>query len=267
MKKRGKILRDTNAGPGLLIVEGKQFPFTLEGMWQSERAPHTGMAVEVEFSGDDRICAIVALPEAQLAREQADLALAAARARGAQLASGLVGRVGMQTLLALGALACAWFVLNTVSVQVGPGYNVGLSFWKLLAVLNAPSGVLASLGGGSDSTGMYGVLAIAALVAPLAPYFWRDRRANLGALMPLALMLFVAFSAYSGIRSSVGEAQTAASAFGGVEAARMMAEMQQSMAAQAMRAVSLGAGFYLAIAASLYFAAKGGVRYLADRAS
>ena len=30
MTKRGRILRDTNAGPGLITVEGTQYTFVLE---------------------------------------------------------------------------------------------------------------------------------------------------------------------------------------------------------------------------------------------
>lgn len=265
MKKRGKILRDTNAGPGLLMIEGKQYPFTLEGMWQSEHAPRTGMAVEVDFDQGGVISSIVSLPESQLAREQADLAFATAKAKGTELAGNIVARVGIPTLAGLGVLAGAWFVLNTVSVQVGPSYKVGLSFWKMLAVLNNPAGVLASFGGVSSGAGIYGFLAVLALMAPLAPQFWHDRRAHLGALMPLLLMLFVALMAYSGISSGVSEAQGAANGFGGAAAAQMVAEMQNSMAREALRAISLGVGFYLSLAASLYFAATGGIKFLAGR--
>jgi hypothetical protein len=263
MKKRGKVLRDTNMGNGLLVVDGKQYPFTLEDMWQSEHAPRVGMAVEVDFSGDDIIGAVVPLPETQLAREQAEQAMISAKAKGSELASGVVARFGLPTLGAVAALMVAWIFLNTISVQVAPGYKVGLTFWKLLAVLNSPAGVLAGFNGAPDGAGLYGFLAAVALIAPLAPQFWKDRRAHLGGLMPLAFMLLVAVVAYSGISAGMSEAQGAAGTFGGRAAAEMAQAMQSEMARQAMRAVSLGAGFYLAAAASLYFAAKGTIKFLA----
>jgi hypothetical protein len=249
------------------MIEGKQYPFTLEGMWQSERAPRTGMAVEVLVAEGDAISAIVPLPDSQVAREQADQALAAARAKGSELASGIVARVGLHTLAGLAALVAAWFVFNTVSVQVGPAFKVGLSFWQLLAVINSPMGLLAGLGATPSGAGVYGVLAVAALLAPLAPKFWNDRRANLGGLMPMLFMLFVAVVAYSGISSGMNDAQGAAGAFGGAAAAQMAAEMQSAMARAAMRAVTLGLGFYLALATSLYFAASGAIKFVAARAS
>ncbi len=266
MKKRGKVLRDTNMGNGLLMVDGKQYPFTLEGMWQSEHAPRVGMVVEVDFSGDDVIAAVQPVMETQLAREQAEETLATAKAKGSALASGMVQRFGLPTLAALAALAVAWLFLNTVSVQLAPGMKVGLTFWKLLAVLNNPAGVLAGFNGAQDGAGFYGFLAALALIAPLAPQFWNDRRAHLGGVLPLAFMLLVAFVAYSGISNGMSEAQSAASAFGGSEMGAMAREMQSEMARQAMRAVSLGAGFYVSLAASVYFAAKGAIKFLAHGA-
>ena len=71
MAKRGKVLRDPNAGPGLMIVEGQQHPFFLEGFWQSEVPPKPGLAVEVEFDSQGKVSRITVVPEAQLATEQA----------------------------------------------------------------------------------------------------------------------------------------------------------------------------------------------------
>lgn len=264
MKKRGKILRDTSMGNGLLSIDGKQYPFALEEIWQSEHAPRVGMAVEVAFSGDERVTGVVPLPETQLAREQAEQAMAHARVKGSQLASDVLARFGMPTLAAMAALVLAWIFLNMLSVQVGPGFKAGLTFWQLLAVLNSPTGVLAGLNGTAQGAGFYGFLAVLAMLAPLAPQFWNDRRAHLGGLLPLLLMLFAAFLAYSGISSGMNEAQDAAGAFGGRAVAEMASAMQAEMARQAMRAVSLGAGFYLSVAASLYFAARGTIKFLAN---
>lgn len=266
MKKRGKVLRDTSVGSGLLMVEGQQYPFTLEGMWQSEQAPRTNMAVEVTF-GDKEIVSIVPVPDAQLAREQADIALEAAKARGAQLANGLVARFGVPTLASIAALAVGWLVLNTVSINVGSGLRTGLTFWKLLEVLNAPSNLIQGLGSSSGSTGGYGLVAVIALLAPLAPHWWKDSRAHLGGLLPLAFMLCVALIAYNAVSSGMSDAQQTANAFGGPAGAKIIDEMRSAMVQQAMRAVSLGLGFYLSLTASLYLAARAMIKYLASRAS
>jgi len=75
MQKRGRILRDPLSGPGLLMVEGQQYPFSLEGIWRSEAPPTTGMVVDVEFDASSQITAVSAVAESQLAKEQAEVAL------------------------------------------------------------------------------------------------------------------------------------------------------------------------------------------------
>ena len=58
IKKRGKILRDTSAGPGLLIVEGQQYPFSRNQLWKSDLPPQVGMVVEAEFNREGKLTAI-----------------------------------------------------------------------------------------------------------------------------------------------------------------------------------------------------------------
>jgi hypothetical protein len=70
MRKRGKVLRDPHAGPGLLMVEGRQYQFLLESVWKSEGPPKPGLAVEVDFGQSGQILAISVVPESQLAQEQ-----------------------------------------------------------------------------------------------------------------------------------------------------------------------------------------------------
>ncbi len=53
--KRAVILRDTSAGSGLLMVEGRQIPFRLEGIWRSAVAPKPDMQVEAEFDGEGQL--------------------------------------------------------------------------------------------------------------------------------------------------------------------------------------------------------------------
>ena len=266
MKHRGKILRDTNAGPGLLSSEGLQHPFTLETHWKSDTPPKVGMVVDVALDGAGSLAAVEPVAESQLAREQAELAMQAARSKGGELAAGLTARFGMPTLVAMGALLVGWFFLNTVSIQVSSQYNVGLSFWKLLGILNSPAGLMNGLRDASGSSGIYGFLCIAALAAPLAPQFWKDKRAHLGGVLPLVFMLLVALMIYNGVNDSLQQAQGAAGFLGGEQAARMAESVSSMMLREAMRAISIGAGAYLALLASLYLAARGAMKVLAAKA-
>lgn len=67
---RGSILRDTQAGPGLISVAGRQFSFTLEQHWRSERPPTVGARVDVQLNGDE-LAGVALVDDAQLAKEMA----------------------------------------------------------------------------------------------------------------------------------------------------------------------------------------------------
>jgi hypothetical protein len=69
VKKRGKILRGSKTGPGLLMLEGQQFPFSVSEAWRSEQAPAPGMSVEVEFGSAREILVIRPLSEIEVAKK------------------------------------------------------------------------------------------------------------------------------------------------------------------------------------------------------
>jgi uncharacterized protein YuzE len=267
MVKRGKVIRDTNLGPGLLAIGGSQYPFTLEGIWKSETAPKPNMAVEVDFHEDGSIAAIRAVNESQLAKEQADKAIEVAKESGARLASTLVATFGIEVLVATATLVVGWFFLNMINVQVMEGMKTGATFWQALSILNSPMGILAALGGTAGSTGAYGFFAIAALLGPFLHFVWKDPRAHLGGALPLLFMLLIGLMIYMGISDSVKQSQAAAGAFGGREVQQFAAKMAAEMTKEAMKAISIGLGAYLSAAASLYLAAKGGMKYLAAKAN
>jgi hypothetical protein len=60
-RKRGKVLREPGTGPGLMIIDGQQFPFSLTDLWQSPQSPRVGMIVEAEFR-EEKLVAIRAMP-------------------------------------------------------------------------------------------------------------------------------------------------------------------------------------------------------------
>jgi hypothetical protein len=268
MKKRGKILRDTNAGPGLLSIDGVQHPFTLEAHWKSDTPPKVGLVIEADLDDSGALRTVIPVADTQLAKEQAELAMQAAKAKGGELAAGLTARFGVPTLVAMAALVAGWFFLNTIAIQISSSYRVGLSFWKILGVLNSPATLMTSFSdaGGGGGGGIYAFLCIVALIAPLAPQVWKDKRAHLGGLLPLAFMLLVALMVYLGISDSLKQAQGAASMFGGGQGGRMAENIGNEMLREAMRAISVGIGGYLSLAASLYLAGRSAIQFLAAKA-
>lgn len=243
MKKRGKVLRGASDGAGLLIIDGQQYPFSIEGMWKSEVLPNAGTAVEVEFDQDGKIHAVRAISESQLAREQTENALAIAKQTGSALAAKAVAKFGLPTLLAAGLLIIAWLFLAAVSVQTPLG-KLDFTFWQILGFLNSSNSFEAMMQGrGQSSAGFYGFLALISIAAPFLRYLWKDKRAALAGLLPLLFMLTVGLMMRSNLENSFGSDVPAA----------FSAAMKQ-MRDEALAAVSLGLGTYLSGLVSLHFA-------------
>src|ERR1700704_2149187 len=240
MKKRGKVLRDTTLGPGLLIVEGQQYRFTLQGVWKSTAPPKPGLVVDVEIDAQGAVHSVTAVPGSQLAREQAEADVARRRP--------VLPRVGMPTTATAGVLLAAWFFLTAASIQVPFPGKLEFTFWQLLGFLSAGNvpGLLDGRGS-STGTGLYGLVAIAAMTGPFIYPFWKDRRTLLGGVLPLLFMVIVGIA----LRSSI---QTA---LGGVHA--------NQAGDESMKAVSIGIGTYVSMIAGLYLALISAKDFLATK--
>ena len=62
MAKRGRVLREPYAGPGLVMVEGRQYPL-VQDLWRSEVRARPGLAVNVDFDPNGNLRSITAIPE------------------------------------------------------------------------------------------------------------------------------------------------------------------------------------------------------------
>lgn len=255
MAKRGKVLRDPHVGPGLLMLEGQQHQFVLEGVWRSDVPPKPGMVVDVDLDSLGEVVGITAVPESQIAKEQAELALAAAKKKSAALASSVVARFGVSQLGAAGLLILSWFSLTAISVQSPFLGKFDFSFWQLLGFLNADSLVHSLEQHADPSAGIYGFLALLALAGPFVRYFWNDKRAVLGGLLPLVFMVGVGILMRANIQSSFGPPLN------------VRYGMQRQLQEEITKAISLGFGAYTSIAVSFYFAASSAKQVLQARVS
>lgn len=292
---RGRILRDTAAGDGLLSVAGKQYLFKLEGTWKSDRAPKVDMQVDVDFDDGGQIVAIRAVDATAAAREQAERfmstagatakqwaadlktkgapALAELRAKGSPAlvemqAKGMpvvkryVGLIGVPTLAAIAAVLLGWFFFAAVSIDfLGQGQSA--TFYDYLGVLNNPENGLAALEGRSADAGFYGFLAIVAVFAPLLPHFFKSRRLWLAYCAPGAWMVLAGVIGWWKIRSAMSEATSAAGNFGGFGGGGggELSNMARQFMNELWNAISIGFGAYLAAAAAIYLAVVGIRRY------
>jgi len=192
MAKRGRVLRDPYAGPGLLIVEGKQYPFLVEGLWRSEVPAKAGLAVNVDFDVQGNLNSITAAPESEVDRGQSEFARAGSAGRSTAfdraLATGSLAQLGASILLVL-----AWSLLTTIAIHQPFLGKVDLSFWQVLGYLNGGNLLQASEFQRTPDSGAFGFLAILVLAGPFLYRLWDDRRALLGGVLPLSFMGLVAY--------------------------------------------------------------------------
>jgi hypothetical protein len=253
MIQRGRILRDTNAGPGLLSLDGRQYSFVLEGMWRSEAPPKTGMVVEVVLNSADSVESVRSVPENELAKEQAQKALR----EGGAIASRVKETLGLPNLIALGSLVVGWFFLSTIVIG-REAFSAHITFWQLLGYMGKLQ-ALRSLNMqdlASTGIGMYGLLALVSLAGPFLDFLWKDRRAALGGLLPLVLMLLIAILLKTGLNQA---AHQFAGAYGTGPVANMMANQA---IASFLDEFSMGAGAYISLLATGYFAFVAVKKYL-----
>lgn len=173
MLQRGRILRDTSSGIGLISANGNQHEFKLEGMWKSDISPQQNMVVEFELDEAGKIASLSAVNETDLAKEQAEKAMLAVKEKGLSAINGISSSVSKPILIASATLLVSWFFLNTISLEIYRN-QIGISFWNLLGLANRSGGIeaLMSLAGGDNGKGLYGLLAIASLAGPFIYHFW-----------------------------------------------------------------------------------------------
>lgn len=250
---RGKILRDTNSGSGIVFINGEQKQFTLEQHWKSATAPVVNQTVDVELTPTGDVLGITLVDETALAKEQAQQMAGEAAVRARKLSNYLLATVGPVSLGAVLLLLVSWMGFNFVSISISRGYSEGASLYEILKLANAGEGISALGGFKQASAGVYGWLMWGAALLPLLPYFFKHKFAWVANFAPLVFMLAVGYSIYSAIQKQVGMASSMGGMFGGAQAQQMAEKMASEMVSGALRAMNLGLGFYISVAAALYF--------------
>jgi hypothetical protein len=251
MIKRGRVLRDPGTGSGLLMVEGQQYKFALEGVWKSDLPPKPGLVVDVELDARGKVQGITAVSDSQLAKEQAAAALAlAGHASGA-----LTAKLGMPSLIAAAVLMVAWLSLTAVAIQVPILGRLEFTFWQTLGFVNHGT-ILVSLDqSDSPSPGFYGFLAVVALAGPFLHHFWKHKRAVLGGWLPLVFMVIAGNAVCESLVSALNGNPINGAYAPAVKQARE----------EAVKAVALGPGAYVSIVVVLYFALTATKQFLVSK--
>ena len=224
---RGTIIKVPDSTPGLVIVNGAQKPFTLEGVWRAPMAPAANMTVNVELNDSGAVAGITAVDSQQLAKEQFDKLGGLAEKHGKEAAEiarqgvgALATRMGMPTLIATVVLWIAWFFLPAVKLEFFL-LNRSFTFWEYLAMSvtnpQSPTG----------SRGLLGLLGMLCIVAPVARPFIQHAKAKFLNAAPLAFIVVAPLLVYwriAGGIGPIGEPETLAELQRGVqrEAAKAM---------------------------------------------
>jgi hypothetical protein len=236
----------------LLMVEGRQYPFLMEGLWRSEVPAKPGVVVNVDFDTQGNLNSITAIAESKLGQEQAEVALAASGVRRAGSESWAFGTGTLARLAAAVLLMLSWCFLTAVSIHLPLFGNLDLTFWQVLGYVNAGNFPQISEVPGNPDSGVFGFLAILVLAGPFLHYFWKDRRTLLGGLLPLGFMVRVAYMIRGNIHSSM-----AAQLIGAYEPA------QTKLHDGIFNAISVGLGTYLSVSLAIYFAALSAKQFMA----
>ena len=254
MAKRGKVLRDPHAGPGLLMVEGKQYLFLMEGLWRSDVPAKPGLVVNVDFDNHGNLNAITAVPQSQLDQEEDELARVAAEARSRVFGRWVSGTETLTRVGAAGVLVVSWFFLTAVSIHLPFLGKLDFTLWQILGFLNSGNSLQFLEVPGNPDSGVFGFLAILVLVGPFLRYFWNDPRAVLGGALPLSFMLFVAYRVGDSIHAISGAQLTGAYGL-------LPTNTQHGL----LSVLSVGLGTYLSATLAIYFAVLSTKQYTAER--
>ncbi len=218
--KRGRILRDTNIGAGLLTVDGTQYTFSLEGMWKSDVPPRIGMPVDVNFDQAGVPETVYAVSDAQVARDHTETALAGARSQTGALMTGGKGRFPISILVVEGIMLLAFLVLP--SLQVGAGFGAhALTGWE------AANFDMASMGGSGQ--GAMGLVVLLCLLAPFAIPIVKAGWARWLYILPFTASVLACVNVILQIENAGRAAGEMAGGFGGAQMARQMGNAVGSM--------------------------------------
>ncbi|HEV8712553.1 MAG TPA: hypothetical protein VGX03_06970 [Candidatus Binatia bacterium] len=216
-------------------------------------APATNMVVDVDLDGAGNITAITAIDAQQLAKERLNQFSGVAQQQGKQAVEiarqgvgALAARMGKVALGATVAIWVAWFLLPAASINLGFLGSKSFTFWDLLGIdLSNPINMAAG-----SSHGVFAVIGLLAIAAPIAAPFVLHPRANYLKAMPLAFLLLTVLKVWWTVNQALGGTQQGARG----EMARFTSEMAETAVKSMMEAISIGAGTYILVIASVILA-------------
>lgn len=212
---RGKILRDTSQGDGILFLDGKQKSFSLEKHWKSPNPPKVGATVEATVDEAGELVSVVEVKQAAVLKETALKAGAEFSSQGLSMLK--KSKLPPVLLWQVGLLLLSWLFLPLLHVEVP------------IIGLEASASVYDFLNFG------YFILMMICALLPLLPAISDKPAAQLGKCAPALFSIWMIYIVLNGLSQLVGIGDSFFGRRARVDAFDLVASH-----------MSMGLGFYLA---------------------
>lgn len=170
-------------------------------------------------------------------------------------------RLDWTVLVAVACVVCSWFVLNSLTTDLG-FLQIRFKFYNVLTLMHAPRSILTGAAGDSAQVDawIFGTVCAVAILAALAPLVSRHRIAWLGCVAPFALMAIVGAVLYHTLSQDL-VADNGNLGDTGSQIIRFANSLADKVGSVVTRQVHVGAGGYLALASTAVLAVKGLLGY------
>jgi hypothetical protein len=164
-------------------------------------------------------------------------------------------------LVAVICVACSWFLMNSLTTDLG-FLQLQFRFYDVLTLMHAPRSILTGADGDSSRLDalIFGAVCALAILAALAPLVSQRRIAWFGCVAPFALMAIVGAVLYHKLSQDL-IADNGSFGDRGSHIIRFANSLADKVGNVVTRQVHVGAGGYLALASTAVLAVKGLLGY------
>jgi hypothetical protein len=158
--------------------------------------------------------------------------------------------------LAMLCIFVGWFLTDTLALSLGPMQH-SLRFYDMAAIAANPIQIFSGIDHAHAYVSIaFGLLCLIAVFAPLAPFLWSARTAQLATLIPFALMVICAALIAARSPGDYFHAPPQTTSLGS-DLIRFANGVIGRGATVVTKRITVGAGAYLALAGSVFLAMRG----------
>lgn len=242
--KRGKIIQyNGDAGTGIVSADGEKHAFGI-AQWSGDDAPTVNRLVEIDFS-EAGVGNVSPIPESVLMQEKAGELQKALEIKGKQFSSKAISIFGLPIIIGYAVFVIASFFLPYGKVSFF-GAGVSMTFSQVTQAMDLTGGV-------------FHLIFLAAVFSPALLFFTQERKAWMVLCLPLLAVLASMYGAWGQYRDATEQFRSISSSMGSLGGFATAAAEKMSFS----NVFTVGAGFYVLLAVSLFIAWKSISRYLA----